>query len=154
MGIEIERKYLLKNDSWKKDSKGTYIHQGYLNRSEDRTVRIRIAGSNAYVTIKGKSQGISRSEFEYEIPVKDAQTMLDTLCEQTCIEKHRYQQTYGQHVWQIDEFHGDNQGLFLAEIELSMENEKFEIPPWIGKEVSGNPRYFNSNLSKHPFTKW
>lgn len=154
MGIEIERKFLLKNNSWKTEGSGLYYKQGYLSKTIDCTIRLRIAGDNACLTIKGRSNSISRIEYEYEIPVGDAEEMLDQFCEKPYIEKHRYRISFGKHVWEIDEFHGDNNGLYLAEIELSSEDEKFDLPPWIGDEVSGDSKYYNSNLSKHPFAKW
>lgn len=146
MGLEIERKFLLKSDEWKESSTGISYRQGYLCLDPARTLRVRIAGDRAFLTIKGKSHGISRREYEYEIPCTEAEEMLEYLCLRPIVEKVRYRIHFGAHVWEIDEFHGDFAGLVLAEVELESEDEVFEIPPWIGREVSGDPRYFNSAL--------
>lgn len=154
MAKEIERKFLVVGDSWR--SLGIYelYRQGYLSTVAERTVRVRIIGSMAFLTIKGLTEGVSRLEFEYPIPLADAQLMLDNLCERPLIEKIRYKIAFGQHIWEIDEYHGDNQGLIVAEIELQDETEKFELPEWIGAEVSDDPRYYNANLVAYPFTRW
>jgi len=144
MATEIERKYLVKGDEWRKLGKGTMYRQGYVRTIDDK----------GYLTIKGITTGATRLEFEYEIPVKDANQMLDELCERPLIEKTRYVVEYGGLTWEIDEFAGENEGLILAEVELSSEGQKIELPDWIGEEVTGDPRYFNSNLIKHPFTRW
>jgi CYTH domain-containing protein len=115
---------------------------------------VRIAGRHAFITIKGETRGVERLEFEYEIPVADATVMLDQLCLRPLIEKTRFKVDVGGHVWEVDEFHGDNEGLLLAEIELAASDQKFEMPPWAGTEVSGDPRYFNSNLILEPYTRW
>jgi adenylate cyclase len=154
MGKEIERKFLLKNDFWRSGVSGEEYVQGYLTAEKGKVVRVRIAGNQGYLTIKGRYVGYSRPEFEYEISPKDARFILDNLCLKPLIEKIRYKIKYKNFTWEIDEFKGDNKGLILAEIELQSENQHFEIPEWIGEEVSGDPRYFNSNLVKHPFTKW
>ena len=154
MPTEIERKFLLKNDSWKQQvEKSTVLKQGYLNSHAQRTVRIRIAGNLAFLTIKSKSEGISRQEFEYEIPVSEAESLLQ-ICEQPLIEKTRHLVTIQNHTWEIDVFEGENKGLILAEIELNSETEIFEKPDWIGQEVSEDNRYYNSQLIQHPFAKW
>jgi adenylate cyclase len=153
MGTEIERKFLVVGDDWRVGASGTSYVQGYLSRDLARIVRIRQAGPVADLTIKGISQGVRRSEFEYPIPLEDARQLM-TLCLRPLVEKTRYVIEYGGKRWEVDEFHGDNQGLTLAEIELSGENEPIGIPPWIGQEVSGDPRYFNSYLSEHPYTQW
>ncbi len=154
MGKEIERKYLVKGDSWKALARGVMYRQGYLSTVKERVVRVRTIDDKGYLTIKGISKGISRLEFEYEIPLEDANKMLDELCERPLIEKARYKIEYGGLVWEVDEFFGDNEGLILAEVELSDENQHIELPDWIGEEVSGDPRYFNSNLIKHPYKEW
>ncbi len=154
MATEIERKYLVKGDSWRSLAVGSTYRQGYIATRGSATVRVRIAGDKGYLTIKGPSVGYSRSEFEYLIPLEDAQDMLQTLCERPLIEKTRYKVDWGGLVWEIDEFDGSNKGLIIAEVELSDENQLIELPTWVGEEVSDDPRYFNSNLVKHPFTQW
>ncbi len=154
MATEIERKFLVKGDEWRKLGKGTVYRQGYLSTVKERVVRVRTIDDKGYLTIKGITTGATRLEFEYEIPVKDANQMLDELCERPLIEKTRYVVEYGGLTWEIDEFAGENQGLILAEVELSSEDQQIELPDWIGEEVTGDPRYFNSNLIKHPFTRW
>jgi CYTH domain-containing protein len=154
MGKEIERKFLVKRDAWKPRDEGTWYKQGYLNSQKERVVRVRIAGTKATLTIKGLTRGVSRSEFEYPIPVEDAAVLLDQICEQPVIEKHRHRETHGGHAWEIDVFHGENDGLVVAELELESESESFERPAWLGAEVSSDPRYFNSNLLKNPYKNW
>lgn len=154
MATEIERKFLLRNDEWKNlVNKQTKIQQAYLNLDKKRTVRVRIKGAHAYLTIKGINQGILRQEFEYEIPIDEAETMMQ-LCHRPFIEKIRYEVTINQHTWEIDEFFGDNEGLIVAEIELQNENENFEIPSFIGKEVSDDSRFYNASLISLPFSDW
>jgi adenylate cyclase len=150
MSMEIERKFLVRGDAWRTGADGTRTRQGYLSLARERTVRIRATEKQAWLTIKGVTRGISRVEFEYAIPAADAQHLLDELCLQPLIEKTRYAVRYGGHLWDIDEFHGANQGLIVAEIELGSETEVFERPPWLGDEVSGDPRYFNSSLVRNP----
>ncbi len=156
MHIEIERKFLVKNNSFK-DEKHTkvYIKQGFLNSDKERIVRVRLKNDQGYLTIKGKSNtsGTTRFEWEKEIPQKEAQDLFE-LCEKGIIEKYRYLITIGNHTFEVDEFLGDNEGLLIAEIELSSENEYFEKPEWLGKEVTGDIKYYNSNLSKLPFKDW
>lgn len=154
MGIEIERKYLIKRNSYRNCSTGDLYKQGYLLSDPKRVVRVRIYNNKGYLTIKSKAVGFTRYEFEYEIPVKDAEEMLDLLCEKPIIEKHRYKYEYMGFTWEIDEFHGHNEGLVLAEIELENENTAFLKPDWVGDEVTGISKYYNSNLIKHPFTVW
>lgn len=154
MGKEIERKFLVQGDSWRALAKGTVYRQGYLSTVKERVVRVRTIDDNGFLTIKGITTGVSRAEFEYEIPTEDANLMLDNLCERPLIEKTRYKIALDGLTWEIDEFAGDNQGLIVAEVELQDENQQFEKPDWIGEEVSGDPRYFNSNLIKHPFMNW
>ena len=153
MAIEIERKFLVINDSWKKQANGTLFKQAYLSSNPERTVRVRISAEKAFITIKSKSQGVSREEFEFPIPVEDAEALL-TLCETAPLEKIRHHINYGDHLWEIDEFMGSNTGLVIAEIELQNETESFEHPAWLGEEVSDDKRYFNSQLTLHPFTSW
>jgi CYTH domain-containing protein len=154
MAIEIERKFLVKDDRWRSLATGVVYRQGYITASRDRTVRVRVAGDRGFLTIKGKSVGLSRAEFEYAIPLEDAMTLLDTLCEPPLIEKVRYRLEYSGLIWEIDEFGGENAGLILAEVELSDANQAIAIPDWIGEEVSHDPRYFNANLTKHPYCQW
>src|SRR5262245_40362257 len=150
MGKEIERKYLVEGDQWS-SGKGTTYRQGYLSTVKERTVRVRLAGDKAFLTIKGLTQGATRSEYEYEIPARDAEEMLDKLCERPLIEKRRYKVEHAGLTWEVDEFFGDNQGLVVAEVELKSEGQAIELPAWIGKEVTDDPRYFNANLVKHPY---
>jgi adenylate cyclase len=152
MAVEIERKFLVIGTQWR-DIKPARYCQGYLNRDKNRTVRIRLAGDRGFITIKGKSTGASRPEFEYPIPCEDARQLL-AMCDGPLIEKNRRIIEFAGMKWEIDEFLGDNAGLIIAEVELQSEDQSIEIPDWIGKEVTDDPRYFNSNLSKHPFTTW
>lgn len=154
MGQEIERKFLLKNDGWRALASGTLYRQGYLNSTKERTVRIRTIGEHAFLTIKGITTGATRAEYEYPIPLEDCNAMLDTLAEKPVIEKKRYKIRQGDLTWEIDEFFGDNAGLIVAEVELQSEGQAFGKPEWLGAEVTADPRYFNSNLVKHPYTKW
>ncbi len=154
MAKEIERKFLVTSGAWIPRDEGVRFQQGYLNTQKERVVRVRIEGARAKLTIKGVTTGVTRSEFEYPIPVEDATILLDHLCEKPLIDKHRHKEVHGGKTWEIDVFHGDNEGLVLAEIELTSETEPFDRPPWAAKEVSGDPRYFNSNLLKHPFKSW
>ena len=154
MGEEIERKFLVVGDRWRERATGTLFRQGFLSTEPVRTVRVRVAGARAWLTIKGKTVGASRTEYEYPIPVEDGQHMLDTLCKRPLIEKTRYALDAGSHTWEIDVFEGDNAGLVVAEIELGAEDEPFEKPAWLGEEVTHDPRYFNSNLVEHPYRDW
>lgn len=156
MSVEIERKFLVKNDSFKQESfQKKYIKQGFLNSDKNRVVRIRVSDDKAFITVKGKSniEGTTRFEWEKEI-LKDEAEKLLLLCEPSLIEKTRYLVKKGKHIFEIDEFYGDNNGLIVAEIELSSENEKFDKPSWLGKEVTGVLKYYNSILSKDPFKNW
>ena len=154
MGKEIERKFRVKGDSWRALAKGTTYRQGYLNSVKERTVRIRTVGDKAFLTIKGLTVGATRTEYEYEIPMADCNAMLDALAERPLIEKKRYKVGFGGLTWEIDEFFGENAGLIVAEVELKSEDQAFKKPDWVGDEVTGDPRYFNANLIKHPYTKW
>jgi adenylate cyclase len=154
MAIEIERKYLVNTVLWKPQGVGVHFKQGYLNSQKERIVRVRLLGARATLTIKGLTNGITRSEFEYDIPAADASVLLETLCERPLIDKHRHTELHHGKTWEIDVFHGDNDGLVVAEIELKGADETFTLPAWASKEVSDDPRYFNSNLLKHPFRMW
>ena len=154
MGVEIERKFLLAGDGWRELGEPVLLRQGYLSADPARVVRVRIQGEAAFLTIKGKSQGATRAEWEYPIPVPEAAELLDTLCQAPLIEKYRRRIPAGAHVWEVDEFLGANAGLVVAEIELASENEPFEKPEWIGAEVTHEARYFNSNLIRQPYCTW
>ena len=154
MGKEIERKFLVRGDSWRAGAHGKRYRQGYLSTVKERTVRVRVAGDQGYVTIKGITIGDTRPEYEYEIPLADANEMIDKLCERPFIEKTRYRIPQGEVVFEVDEFEGVNHGLIVAEVELKSEDQKFDKPGWLGDEVSGDPRYFNANLVAKPFTTW
>ncbi|MCQ2146683.1 MAG: CYTH domain-containing protein [Bacteroidales bacterium] len=157
MAQEIERKFLVKGDFKEIAFKATRITQGYLNSSPERTVRVRIKGDKGYMTVKGmgNGSGLSRFEWEKEIPVEDVKAMLE-LAEPGVIDKVRYlvKNTDGVHTWEVDEFHGDNEGLIVAEVELGDENETFDKPEWLGEEVTGDIRYYNSMLMKNPYKNW
>ncbi len=153
MGMEIERKFLTASDSWRHGATGIPYAQGYLCRGTGRTVRVRVAGEKAFITIKGPVQGISRAEFEYPIPVSDAQELF-ALCEKPVIQKVRFTIFDEGHFWEIDEFEGENSGLIVAEIELISEEASFSLPSWVGREVTGDPRFYNSNLIVSPFCSW
>lgn len=154
MGKEIERKFLVRGDLWRSLAKGTLYRQGYLNSAKERTVRIRTIDARAFLTIKGVTVGATRSEYEYEIPLTDCNAMLDALAEKPIIEKKRYKVPLKGLIWEIDEFFGENAGLIVAEVELESETQIFEKPEWVGEEVTADPRYFNSNLIKHPYSQW
>ena len=154
MGREIERKFLVNGDAWRSLGHGTRYRQGYLSTVKERTVRVRTIADKAYLTVKGVTEGISRAEFEYEIPVEDANALLDGLCERPLIDKVRYKIPLGNHTWEVDEFFGDNAGLIMAEVELESEDQTFEMPEWIGREVSNDSRYFNANLIANPYQNW
>ena len=154
MGEEIERKFLITGDGWRETAEGVRYRQGFLSTEPERTVRVRVAGSRGSITVKGKNVGARRPEFEYEIPVADAERMLDTLCRRPLIDKVRHTLTVGTHTWEIDVFEGDNAGLGVAEIELRSEDEAFDKPNWVGDEVTDDPRYFNSNLVANPYRTW
>ena len=154
MGKEIERKYLIGNDSWREGASGTTYRQGYLSTVKERTVRVRTINEKGFLTIKGITIGATRMEFEYEIPAAEATEMLDELCEKPIIEKTRYKIPHAGLTWEVDEFVGVNQGLIVAEVELESEDQAIDMPPWAGEEVSGDPRYFNANLIANPYTTW
>ena len=154
MGKEIERKFLVTGTSWKKDATGVRCCQGYMCINGGTTIRVRIKGEKGFLTIKGKSVGITRSEYEYEIPLEDARELLDNQCEKPLIDKLRYTIKYKGFLWEVDEFAGLNQGLVLAEIELESEEQDFERPEWLGREVSGDFRYYNVSLIRNPWSEW
>ena len=153
MGKEIERKFLVSGEEWRSLGKPTRYRQGYLSSTKERVVRVRTIDDLGFLTIKGITEGLSRLEFEYDIAADDAGSLLD-LCEKPLIEKTRTKIAIGNLVWEVDEFFGDNAGLIVAEVELEDENQAVDLPSWIGEEVSGDPRYFNSNLIKNPYTRW
>jgi adenylate cyclase len=154
MPKEIERKFLVVGDAWRKLAEGTLYRQGYLNSIKERTVRVRTVGAKGFLTVKGITVGATRVEYEYEIPSQDADAMLDGLCEKPIIEKKRYKISHGGLRWEVDEFFGENAGLIVAEVELISEDQVFEKPAWVGAEVTADPRYFNSNLIAHPYSAW
>ena len=155
MGVEIERKFLLKNDNWRSGNEtGVLYRQGYLSTEPERVIRVRIVNQTGVLTIKGKSKGAQRKEFEYEIPFSDAGELLDKICIYPIIEKYRYKINYRNLTWEIDEFIGENSGLILAEVELKDAHQKIAFPEWIGVEVTEDPKYYNSNLVKNPYKNW
>ena len=156
MALEIERKFLVKSNNFKKEVHNSYaIKQGFLNSNKERIVRIRLKNDIGYITVKGKSSdgGLSRFEWEKEISKLDAEHLIE-LCEEGIIEKIRYEVKYGNHIFEVDEFLGENKGLVVAEVELNHKNESFERPIWLGTEVTGDNKYYNSQLSKYPYKKW
>jgi adenylate cyclase len=152
MGTEIERKFLVAGRPWREGS-GVPYRQGYLNRDKERTVRVRTAGNQAFITIKGVTRGASRAEFEYEIPPADAEQLLQ-LSDGPILEKNRYVIRHEGSKWEVDEFLGDNAGLVVAEIELRSEDESFSRPHWLAREVTGDSWYYNVNLATHPYCRW
>lgn len=155
MAKEIERKFLVENDEYKNEAvTKRLIRQGFLSSKKEAVVRIRVTDQNAFITVKGPSTGSTRAEFEYIIPQDDALEMLEHLCEKPLIEKYRYIIKYEGSTWEVDEFMGENEGLVLAEIELTGENQDFTRPGWLGKEVTADQRYYNSNLIKNPWKDW
>jgi CYTH domain-containing protein len=151
---EIEHKYLVDMARWRPSGGGTLYRQGYLSSAKERVVRVRIAGQHACFTVKGVSMRLSRLEFEYPVPLADAVVMLDKLCERPLIEKTRYRETVAGRTWEIDVFHGDNDGLVIAEVEVADAADAVELPSWAGAEVSDDSRYFNNNLVANPYRKW
>jgi CYTH domain-containing protein len=154
MGTEIERKFLVADGNWRAGATGTVYRQGYLSTVKERTVRVRVVGDDATLTIKGVTVGATRTEYEYSIPVADADHMLEELCEQPIIDKTRYEIEHAGLVWEIDEFAGANAGLIVAEVELESEDQVFDVPAWAGLEVTDDPRYFNANLIARPYSTW
>lgn len=154
MGKEIERKFLVTSTDFKTGAEGVFYRQGYLTNLPEKVVRVRIAGEEGFLTIKGKNSGITRTEFEYPIPVEEATLLLEQFCEGKSIEKYRYRICYEGFIWEVDEFLGDNEGLLMAEIELPAEETRFALPAWIGEEVSNDLRYYNANLLNTPYKSW
>lgn len=153
MAVEIERKFLITPGAWSPKDAGDHIRQGYLSVAPDRTVRVRTRGTRGYLTVKGPTVGLSRPEFEYEIPFGDATEILDRLCV-AVLEKRRFLEPHGGHTWEIDVFLGLNDGLVVAEVEMGSEQDLVVLPPWIDREVTGDYRYNNSHLARVPFTTW
>ncbi|MBF0401852.1 MAG: CYTH domain-containing protein [Magnetococcales bacterium] len=159
MAKEIERRFLVQKALWQAIGRPAAcgfdaIRQGFLSTVKERVVRVRVVGERGILTIKGLTRGFSKVEFEYDIPLADAQSLLDELCEHPLIEKVRYRVEHGGVLWEVDEFSGENKGLLLAEVELADEQQPVELPVWVGQEVSSDVRYFNSNLSVMPFSRW
>jgi len=154
MGKEIEKKFLIANEDWRGLAEGLHYFQGYLSTQKDKTVRVRTIGEKGFLTVKGRTIGEARLEFEYEIPVKDARELLRELCHQPLIEKKRHKIPFDGFTWEVDEFAGENQGLIFAEIELKYEGQTFSKPQWIGKEVTGDSKYYNANLVNTPYRDW
>jgi len=153
MATEIERKFLVSGEDWRSGD-ATRYRQGYLNLDKERTVRVRLAGDSAYITVKGETSGTARKEFEYQIPPHDADEMLATLCHRPLIEKCRYRVKHGGLDWEIDELFGDNTGLVVAEVELDSVKQTIERPAWLGEVVTSDPRYYNASLVQHPYRTW
>lgn len=154
MNNEIERKFLVVNNNYRQMAEGILIQQGFLSTDRNRIVRIRIIGNKAWLTVKGKSTGASRKEFEFQIPYEEAKEMIQTICIKPIISKIRYRIKLGEVLWEIDEFAEENAGLIVAEVEIPYESFDLELPEWIGKEVTLDERYYNAYLVKHPFKKW
>lgn len=153
MGVEIERKFLVDGEGWRDAGPSVSMRQGYLGGGAEATVRVRIAGAEAFLTVKGRSRGMTRAEYEYPIPVADAEELLG-LCHGGIVEKVRTRVTAPDVTWEIDEFSGANAGLVTAECELTREDQEFDRPDWLGDEVTGDHRYANSSLARHPFRDW
>jgi adenylate cyclase len=154
MAKEIERKFLVIGDGWRGGAPGTAMRQGYISSQKEHTVRVRLAGDRAFLTLKGVSKGATRDEFEYEIPVADAAAMLSRLCQGPLVEKTRYRVPIEGLIWEVDVFEGDNEGLVVAEVELEREDQVVVVPPWAGAEVTQDARYYNANLAVRPFRTW
>ena len=154
MALEIERKFLVRRAAWQPPQTGTRYRQGYLSTDPARSVRIRLSDTDAWLTIKGMTVGMTRSEYEYPIPVADASEMLDRLCRRPLIEKTRYRIEVGGLVWEVDEFDGANAGLIIAEVELADERQPVELPDWVDREVTADPRYYNASLVERPYGEW
>lgn len=153
MAMEIERRFRVANDGWRGLAEGVRYRQGYLSVEKERTVRVRVVGEQAWLTLKGHVTDVSRHEFEYAIPLADAQTILDSMCPMV-VDKLRHRIEHGGFVWEVDEFFGENAGLVMAEIELPAEDTPFAKPAWLGEEVTHDGRYTNAHLSKNPYTRW
>lgn len=153
MGLEIERRFLIANENWRGLVEGEWLKQGYLSVEKERTVRVRIKGDEAWLTLKSHISDVSRHEFEYPIPLADAQTILSAMCPML-VEKKRYRIALEGLVWEVDEFFGQNAGLIVAEVELADEAQPYTRPDWLGAEVTHDPRYTNAHLSRHPWPTW
>ncbi|HMQ12738.1 MAG TPA: CYTH domain-containing protein [Candidatus Competibacter phosphatis] len=155
MAVEIEHKFLVRDERWRREvERSVRMRQGYLTSDARCSVRVRVAGDQGYLNVKSGTLGIQRSEYEYPIPLAEAEEILDTLCEQPLLEKTRHFVRFGGHLWEIDEFEGDNAGLIVAEVELSRIDEPFDQPDWLGADVSHDIRYYNSQLARHPYRTW
>lgn len=154
MKIEIERKFLVCNDGWRSAQNGILYRQGYLCTDPQRTVRVRIGDGQAILAVKGASDGPARPEFEYPIPLEDAKALLEHCCLQPTVDKYRYRIPYAGLTWEVDEFLGENRGLIIAEVELERADQLVTLPPWVGSEVTSDPRFFNAYLARHPFMEW
>ncbi len=155
MGTEIERKFLVKGTQWHDDAiSDANIRQGFVSTDPERIVRLRLTNGRALLTIKGRATGVRRSEYEYEIPLTDAEEMLEDVCHHGLIEKTRYRVPHAGNTWEVDVFYGDNAGLLLAEIELRDESDAISLPAWVGPEVTDDRRYFNAYLAEHPYSEW
>lgn len=153
MGTEIERKFLARAEGWSPGDDGVLQRQGYIAILDRGNVRVRVAGGQAWLTVKGRSSNLTQAEFEYPVPVGDAEEMLATLCG-FVVEKTRYRREFAGRTWEIDVFHGENEGLVTAEVELESEDDEVELPPWVGAEVSHDMRYRVAYLSEHPYRSW
>jgi CYTH domain-containing protein len=154
MALEIERKFRVVNNSWREHSRAVRVTQAYICNQPEKTIRLRIINEEAFLTIKSENTGLVRSEFEYPVLLADAEEMIRLFCAGQMINKTRHLLTCKGKLWEVDEFHGYNQGLVIAEVELEHADEKVELPDWIGEEVTGDPRYYNVNLVSHPYSKW
>lgn len=155
MATEIERKFLVTDESWRQQVyRSEHLCQGYLVSDRQRSVRVRVSDNEAWLNIKSGTLGVSRSEYEYPIPVEDGREILDHLCRRPLLEKTRHYVRYGSYVWEIDVFEGDNEGLVMAEVELANSEDKFPRPQWLGEDVSDDPRYYNARLVEHPYKDW
>jgi len=154
MGREIERKFLVRGEGWREGAAALFIRQGYLSTDPGRVVRARIAGDRAFITVKGVAEGAGRDEFEYPIPVADAEAILDRICLRPLIEKTRHRVSFGGRAWEVDVFEGENRGLVIAEVELEGEDEPVEVPEWAGEEGTGDWRYENASLVSNPYGRW
>jgi len=154
MGREIERKFLVRNDGWRQGTEGLRLRQGYLSTDPARVVRVRVAGKKGHLTVKGRSSGAVRAEYEFPIPAAEAEEILDLLCLRPLIEKTRHRVVFAGKLWEVDVFERENRGLVLAEVELGEEGEEVELPPWAGEEVTGDERYENASLVANPYERW
>lgn len=154
MGTEIERKFLVRGDAWREGATAEPIRQGYLHATKDISIRVRRTGGHAFLTVKGSQVGATRAEYEFEIPVDDAEAMLGALCQRPLIEKVRHTLDHRGVTWEVDVFEGENAGLIVAEVELDSEDQNVALPQWVGAEVTNDPRYLNVNLAKNPYSRW